>query len=292
MKVVGIGGGHGLAQSLRAVRRYASDVSAVVTVADDGGSSGRLTHELGIPPPGDIRNCLVALSEEGPLTRLFQHRFSAGALEGHALGNLVIAALAEERGSFAAGVQEAGRLLGAGGRVFPATEELVRLGARVSDGEVSGQVAVARTSAPIESLHLEPRDPRAHPDAVRAIEVADQVVLGPGSLFTSVIAALLVPGIAQAVRATSATRIFVCNARRQAGEAERMTLEDHVRALVEHLGPASIDVVVVQSPPVDPGLRLGPPGAIFDGMKVVEADLTTGEGHHDPERLATTLRGL
>jgi uncharacterized cofD-like protein len=193
---VGIGGGHGLAASLRAGRLYAREIAAVVTVADDGGSSGRLTRELGIPPPGDIRNCLVALAEESEMTRLFQHRFDSGALTGHTAGNLIIAALTEMTGDFAAAVETAGEILGAGGRVFPATTALVQMGARVEGGEISGQVAVAQTPTPIQAVYLEPPDPPAHPGAVEAIRGADQVVLGPGSLFTSLIATLLSPAYA------------------------------------------------------------------------------------------------
>ena len=161
LNVVGIGGGHGLTATLKAARIYASNVSAIVTVADDGGSSGRLTRELGIPPPGDIRNCLVALSGNHELSRLYQHRFESGALTGHTVGNLVIAALTEIEGNFGSAVTRAGRLLDCRGRVYPATTELLELYAEVHGGRVKGQVAVAQTEAPIKAVFIEPPDPPA-----------------------------------------------------------------------------------------------------------------------------------
>jgi uncharacterized cofD-like protein len=291
VKVVGIGGGHGLATTLRAARSYADEVAAVVTVADDGGSSGRLTTELGIPPPGDIRNCLAALADGGTLVDLFQHRFQAGGLEGHPIGNLVIAALAEMRGDFAAAVAEAGRLLGSKGRVFPATTEIVKLSAMVEGGVVRGQVAVAQTSAPIHSVHLDPPSPAAHPQAVEAILEADQVVIGPGSLFTSLIATLLVPEICKALSATSARRVFVCNARVQKGETELMNVEAHVEKLLEHTGKGSIDAVLLQSPEVVDGVALEGSWP-WPEIELVEADVAGSDGAHDPARLARVLSTL
>lgn len=293
MKVTGIGGGHGLAQTLRAARLYAAEVAAVVTVADDGGSSGRLTRELGVPPPGDIRNCLVALSDGSRLAELYQHRFTTGALTGHTVGNLVIAGLAEMTGDFAAAVDAAGQLIDAQGRVHPATTELVDLRARVEGGEVKGQVAVAQTKAPIQAVYLEPRAPEAHPEAIGAILDADQVVLGPGSLFTSLIATLLVPGIRSALQMTAARRVFVCNARMQKGETDGLDAAAHLESLLAHAGPNSVDAAVVQSPvlPTD-GVRFDPEGWESLKIKVVEADVATASGEHDPERLAEVLAAL
>lgn len=291
MRVVGIGGGHGLAATLLAARRYADDISAVVTVADDGGSSGRLTRELGIPPPGDIRNCLVALADDGTQARLWQHRFEAGELTGHSVGNLVIAGLAEMTGDFAAAVSEAGRLLGSRGEVHPATTELVELVARVKDGVVQGQEAVTRTTARIEQVFLRPCGPAANPAAVAAIREADQVVLGPGSLFTSLIATLLVPGIGDAVRATAAHRIFVCNTRGQKGETDGLDARAHLDALVTHAGDV-VDTMVVQSPPLQDGVVPVPPSPGNGRVEVVEADVAGPAGAHDPARLAGVLRAL
>ena len=293
MKVVGLGGGHGLAASLRAARLYASEITGVVTVADDGGSSGRLTRELGVPPPGDIRNCLVALSGDQDLAELFQHRFDSGALTGHTIGNLVIAALSERTGDFAEAVRCAGELLKVDGQVIPATTELVTLLARVNGGEVKGQVAVAQTRAAIQAVYLEPPDPPAHPSALKALAEADQIVLGPGSLFTSLIAALLVPGIRSALQGSKAKRVFVCNARMQKGETESLDAASHVQALLAHAGAFCVDTVVVQAPelPTD-GVQVDLKALEFLGVEVVAADVATADGAHDPVRLADVLRGL
>lgn len=292
MRVVGIGGGHGLAASLRAARSYSKTVSAVVTVADDGGSSGRLTRDLGIPPPGDIRNCLVALSEDSPLARLYQHRFSDGALTGHTIGNLLIAALTESLGDFGRAVEEAGRLVGSGGKVYPATTELVQLGASVEGGLVKGQVAVAQSQRPIRRVFLDPDDPAAYPPAVQAIDEAEQILLGPGSLFTSLIATLLVPGIAEAVRSSSATKVFIANNRIQKGETEGLRISDHLSALAAHLGPGCVDVVVVQHPALDTDGVQNDLDAAAPRPRVVEADLSGEDGLHDPARLGRVLQDL
>jgi uncharacterized cofD-like protein len=289
VKVVGIGGGHGLATSLEAARRYADEIAAVVTVADDGGSSGRLTRELGIPPPGDIRNCLVALANERELAAIYQHRFRQGALTGHTAGNLLIAALTEMTGSFADAVARAGRLLDAEGKVYPATTSLVNLHALVGGEEVKGQVAVAQARGPIEAVYLEPGDAEAYQPAVDAILSADQVVLGPGSLFTSLIATLLVPGIRRALNETKARRVFVCNSRMQKGETEGLDAPSHLGALLAHAGAFSVDTVVVQDPPLaTDGIAIGSDGD-FEGIVVVRADLANGSGGHDPDRLADVL---
>ena len=293
MKVVGLGGGHGLAATLRAARTYADEVSAVVTVADDGGSSGRLTRELGIPPPGDIRNCLVALSDDGHLAQLYQHRFDEGLLTGHTLGNLVIAALTDITGDFARAVSQAGNLIGVVGRVYPATTTLVELGARVDGGAIEGQVAVAQTPEPIQAVYLTPNDPPACDGAVEAILGADQIVLGPGSLFTSLIATLLVPGIRKALQDTRARRIFVCNTRHQKGETEGLNASSHVGALLAHAGADSVDVAVVQVPeiPTD-GVEVDRSALEFMNLEIVEADTCSSSGVHDPGKLGEVLASL
>jgi uncharacterized cofD-like protein len=293
VKVVGLGGGHGLAASLKAARLYADEIAAVVTVADDGGSSGRITRELGVPPPGDIRNCLAALSTKPQLVELFQHRFASGALTGHTIGNLIIAALTEQTGDFAEAVGRAGELLGVQGSVIPSTTELVTLFARVNGGEVKGQVAVARTKAPIQAVYLEPSEPVAHPAAIDAVMSADQILLGPGSLFTSLIATLLVPGIRTALQQTAGRRIFICNARQQKGETETLDAAAHVQALLAHAGAFCVDTVVVQSPvlAID-GVDVETKALEFLGVEIVTADVATSEGAHDPTRLADVLKGL
>lgn len=293
MKVVGIGGGHGLAATLRATRLYAQDIAAVVTVADDGGSSGRLTREMGIPPPGDIRNCLVALADDGDLARLYQFRFDQGLLTGHALGNLVIAALTDELGDFGRAVALAGRLIESKGSVYPATTGLVELGAQVEGGEVEGQVAVAQTKTPIHRVFLTPPDPPAYEPAVAAIAAADQIVLGPGSLFTSLIATLIVPGIKDALHRTNGYKVFVCNNRMQKGETEGMNAAAHLEALRAHAGGGAVDAVVLQSPVIpSDGLEVDREVLGATGVRVIEADVSRADGAHDPQRLAEVLRGL
>jgi uncharacterized cofD-like protein len=293
VRVTGIGGGHGLAVTLAAARAYASDVAAVVTVADDGGSSGRLTRELGIPPPGDIRNCLAALATDAELAELVQHRFGSGALAGHALGNLLIAALAESTGDFAEAVGKAARLVRANGSVHPATTELVGLRARVNGGEVEGQVAVAQAEGPIQAVYLEPAGPRANDHAVEAILSADQIVIGPGSLFTSVIATLLVPGIAKALAKTRGHRVFVCNARVQERETSGFDAAAHVAALLAHAGPRCVDTVIVQRPELgDGGVAVDTGALSFFGVEVVRADVATSDGTHTAGKLAAVLERL
>jgi uncharacterized cofD-like protein len=293
VKVTGIGGGHGLAATLRAARIYATEVSAVVTVADDGGSSGRLSRELGIPPPGDIRNCLVALADDRDRAALYQHRFRSGALTGHTVGNLVIVALTEMTGDFAEAVAQTGRILGCSGDVFPATTELVGLRAQVAGGVVEGQVAVAQTEEMIQAVFLDPPEPPAYERAVDAILAADQIVLGPGSLFTSLIATLLVPGIRTALSEARAAKVFVCNARIQKGETQGFDATAHIEALLAHAGANCVDAVVLQSPPVSPdGILVDGDALRLLGIEVVEADVATRAGTHDPERLAGVLGSL
>jgi uncharacterized cofD-like protein len=213
-RVVAVGGGHGLAATLRAVRGYAGAVTAVVSVADDGGSTGRLRAAGDRPAPGDLRKCLVALAGgDSPLLRAMEYRFDAGELDGHAFGNLLIAALEDSEGDLVSALDEVGRILGAVGRVLPATTHPVQLRAVVGSGaEVRGQVAVAR-QPDLELVTVDPPDAPVCAPALEAILAADQVVLGPGSLYTSVLAATAVPGIAEGLAATSARLVYVCNLR-------------------------------------------------------------------------------
>src|SRR5665811_1905495 len=241
-RVVAIGGGHGLAAALEAVLSYASEITAIVTVADDGGSSGRLTAGLGVPPPGDIRRCLLALTPDPSIwTELFSYRFesieqidaadmSPRDIEGHSLGNLILAALTDLHGDFAAAVRHAGELLGALGTVLPAAHRPIDLSAVCEHGLVEGQVAVARTSSRIEKLILGPDGIKAHPVTIEAIGTADQIVLGPGSLFTSVLAALSVPGIAEAVDMSPAQIVAVVNLVTQDGETLGLNGREHLEA--------------------------------------------------------------
>ena len=286
--MVALGGGHGLAASLRAVRRYADDICAIVSVADDGGSSGRLRADFGIPPPGDLRKCLVALAEPESLwTRAFEHRFDGGELEGHAFGNLVIAGLADASGDFSVALAEAGRLLGAVGRVVPATRDPVVLKAVVGtdghggEGSIQGQVAVANAGR-IVGVSLVPTDPEPPDAALEALARADQVVIGPGSLFTSVLAVVAVPALRDALATTPGRKVYVCNLREQKPETTGYDVADHVAALAAH--GLEVDAVLYH-----PGaLPVGRPGV----MCVERPIARQGDMAHDPERLAAALVDL
>jgi uncharacterized cofD-like protein len=280
--VVALGGGHGLSASLRAVRRYAGTVTAIVSVADDGGSSGRLRTAFDIPAPGDLRKCLVALAGEDSIwTRAFEHRFEAGELEGHAFGNLVIAGLADSSGDFEVALAEAGRLLGSVGQVFPATREPVVLKAEVEGLSVEGQVAVSNAGR-ISGVSLVPADPEAPAGALEAIAAADQLVVGPGSLYTSVLAVVAVPALRDALRAATARTVYVCNLRPQHPETSGYDVADHVAALAAH--GLDVDVVVCH------------PGALPKGdlrVECVEADVAGPDRVlHDPVRLGEVLGRL
>ncbi len=281
--VVAVGGGHGCAAALRAIRRYAGSVTAVVSVADDGGSSGRLRELLDVVALGDLRKCLVALAEPGSvLAQAFEHRFEEGELAGHAVGNLVLAGLTSVTGSPLAASAAAADLLGACGRVLPATAEPVVLKAQSDHGELSGQVVVSRSGL-IRQVSLVPADAPAPAEAVAAIESADQVVIGPGSLYTSVLAAVAPPGITAALGRTGAQRVYVCNLRPQIPETEGFDVAAHVAALADH----GVEVDVVLSDP-GPGMARGEVG-----RPVVEAELAGSNGLvHEPGRLAAALADL
>ncbi len=251
-RLVTIGGGHGLSTLLRGVKEHTRNITAVVTVADDGGSSGRLRESLGILPPGDIRNCLAALSnDEALLTQLFQYRFSGSPdLEGHSFGNLFITALTEITGSFEEAVAESGRALSVSGRVLPSTLHDVRLVADVNlpyvinEVRVAGESKIPEAAGKVRRVWLEPNNPPAFPPVLQAILNADLIVVGPGSLYTSLLPNLLVPDLMDAIRASRAVKIYVCNIATQAGETDLFTCSDHVRALEEHVGQGIFDVVL------------------------------------------------
>jgi uncharacterized cofD-like protein len=281
-RVVALGGGHGLAATLQAARRYAGHVTAIVSVADDGGSSGRLRAALGIPAPGDLRRCLVALGDaDGVWGRVFEHRFAEGDLEGHPVGNLVIAGLTSALGDFRLALDEAGRLVGATDDVIPATTEPVDLKAEIDGGApLEGQVQVSNADAPITRVSLVPPDPAAPPEALAAIAAADQVVIGPGSLFSSVLAVVAVPAITEALAATSATKVYVCNLRPEPHETEDYDAARHLAALQAH----GLEVDVVLHDPE--AMPLGP----LTGVTVVPCRLARPDGlAHDPGRLALAL---
>ncbi len=256
MKVVAIGGGHGLSMLLRGMKRKTSNISAIVTVADDGGSSGRLRQEMGIIAPGDLRNCLVALADKSSvLEQLFQYRFNdAGELEGHSLGNLFLAALIKEFGSVQNALEAASKVLNIRGQVMPSTAERVRLIAKMSDGEtvegeseISAYVEQQKGQVKILKMATIPKDPIAVGDALEAIKEADLITLGPGSLYTSILPNLLVPEILEAVRESNAPVMYICNVMTQPGETDNYSVSDHIQALIDHVGEGIISYVLVNN---------------------------------------------
>ncbi len=309
-RIVAIGGGTGLSSLLRGLKEHTSNLTAVVTVADDGGSSGVLRTELGIPPVGDIRNCIAALADAEPLmSDLLQYRFPAvedgpagdpGGLAGHAMGNLLIAAMtAIQAGDFEEGVRQVNRVLAVRGQVLPVSMVPLTLNARLRDGAIlEGQSLITRSSG-IERVWMTPPDVPASDDALAAIADAELIVVGPGSLYTSLLPSLLMPQVREAVAASSAVCVYVCNVATQAGETEGFDLGDHVEALFAHVGGGLVDVVLANNefsarapsgwlaepvrlrwpPAVDPAPRL-----VLDG--VVDPD---NAHHHDPARLAGAL---
>jgi uncharacterized cofD-like protein len=296
-RVVAVGGGHGLARALEAITDYAGTITAVVGVADDGGSSGRLVPDLGIPPPGDIRRALLALSPEPSLWRdLVDHRFTGSDVEGHSLGNLLIAALAHTLGDFERALDELARVLGARGAVVPVSPVPLVLEAEVEGYTVRGQVAIARSRGRVSSLDVVPADAPATPAALDAVARADQIVLGPGSLYTSVIAPLRVRGFADAINDSQATLVYVCNLTTQDGETLGLSGREHVEALISVGGVRPPDRIVTHGGPlrVPPGLeRLeltdGPDGSVIAGDI---ADEASAWPQHDPARLGAILRRL
>ena len=251
-RIVTIGGGHGLATLLRGLKTYTRNLTAIVTVADDGGSSGRLRESFGILPPGDIRNCLAALSnDEEMLTQLFRYRFSgASALDGHSFGNLFITALADITGSFEEAIAESGRVLSVSGRVLPSTLHDVKLVADVQLPNVPNQVrvlgesSIPKVAGRVRRLWLEPNDAPAFPPALNAILNADMIVVGPGSLYTSLLPNLLVQDLLGAIQASRALKVYICNIATQTGETDLYSCYDHIRALEEHVGENLFGIVL------------------------------------------------
>jgi uncharacterized cofD-like protein len=310
-KVVAIGGGTGLSTLLRGMKEHTSNLTAIVTVADDGGSSGALREELGIPPVGDIRNCIAALADAEPLMAdLLGYRFPGGrrvpgapvetepgGLGGHAVGNLIIAALtALEDGDFEEAVRRMNRVLAVRGQVLPASPTPITLHARTADGVVvTGQSAVMKTPG-IERAWITPEDVRASTDALAAIDAAEIIVLGPGSLYTSVLPVLLVPEIRDAVAASSAIRLYACNVAMQAGETEGMDLADHLEALLAHTRPGLVDVVLANDRldragggPGAVALRWPPATTPVPHLATDDVVDPADRHHHDPGRLAEAV---
>jgi uncharacterized cofD-like protein len=301
-RIVAIGGGTGLSVLLRGLKERTANLTAIVSVADDGGSTGRLRDQLGIPAVGDIRNCLAALAETEPtMSELLQYRFGRdeGSLAGHAVGNLLISAMTAIDGDFEEAVRQMNRVLAVRGRVVPASPAPLTLHARLRDGsEVEGQSRIMRMRG-IERVWLEPGDARAARDAVAAIGEADLVVLGPGSLFTSVLPVALVPDLREAIRAAPGVRVHVANVATQVGETEGLDLADHVEALLAHLGPGMVDIVLANSS-IDGGahdgeggepVRLRWPPDCRQAPRLVLDEVVdpVSPHHHAPDRLAAAL---
>ncbi len=303
LRVVAFGGGTGLPVLLRGLRDRVGDLTAVVTVADDGGSSGRLRQELGVAPPGDVRNCLVALAGRKELAEVFNYRFEGGGdLSDHSVGNIIIAALADMAGDFCEGVEQAGRFLRIKGRVYPAATESLTLVVSHADGTLTrGESVVREVGKAVSRVEVEPADAVAPPGVISAIDEADVVVMSPGSLFTSLIPALLGGGVREALASFRGPVVYAANAMTQPGETTGFTVSDHLRALERHAGPVVTDVLV-HSGELPEGLiaRYRAEGASpvevdreeIEKLKVRfrEADLLS-EGaeagiRHDPDRLA------
>lgn len=291
--VVALGGGHGLSRSLRALSLLSVDSTAVVTVADDGGSSGRLRRDLGVLPPGDLRRALSATVPDTWVADVLEYRFGGTELRGHALGNLLLVALADLQGDLGRGLEVLRKLVGGRARVLPCTEHLVELAAEGESGTVRGQVAIA-TSSGHRRLRLVPEDAPGHPDAVAAVADADLIVLGPGSLFTSILPAILVPDIHEALRASTAPIVYVANLREQPGETEGLTQRQHIDVLTDHLDDRLLDAAIFHAGPRPhgPGRVLAPLDEHPHVGRCITADILDGDDGHDPSRLAAVLEEL
>jgi uncharacterized cofD-like protein len=302
-RVVAIGGGTGLSRLLLGMKEYTDKITAIVSVGDDGGSSGRLRQEFRVLPPGDVRNCIAALAEaDVEMRRLFQYRFEEGSgLEGHSFGNLFIVALSGITGSFEEAVRATSRILAVRGQILPLTPVDITLGARMADGEtVWGESDITHRGKRIERLFIRPEHAHAYPEALEAIADADLIVIGPGSLYTSVLPNLLVRDIREAVRHSRAFKVYVSNVATQHGETDRFTVGDHVRAIIDHAGQGLIDCVLANDnvrhdlPKEWMSDAVEPVEDLPAGMRLYRADVvqTDKRYHHDPAKLARALIAL
>lgn len=254
-KIVVIGGGTGLSVMLRGLKEKPLDITAIVTVADDGGSSGVLRSELQMPPPGDIRNVLMALADAEPLlTEVLQYRFNNGTgLAGHSLGNLMLAAMTDISGDFVSGIRQLSQVLAVRGRVLPAADRAIVLKAEMEDGSiVTGESMIPKAGRAIKRVFLEPNDVEPLPEAVEALETADAILIGPGSLYTSIMPNLIVPKLAQAIVESDAVKLFVCNVMTQPGETDNYTVSRHLDAIYDHIGHHLFDYVIVNNGEIPP----------------------------------------
>jgi uncharacterized cofD-like protein len=309
-RIVIIGGGTGLPVLLRGLKHYPVDITAIVTVADDGGSSGRLRDDLQIPPPGDIRNVLAALSDVEPLVEeMFQHRFkTSNELSGHSLGNLILAAMTSITGNFVHAIQEMSKVLNVRGKVLPAANQSVVLHAEMEDGTVvSGESKIPYSGKKIKKVFLTPEVITPLPESIQAIRQADLIIIGPGSLYTSILPNLLVPRLGEELCRSQAKKVYICNLMTQAGETHGYTASEHVKAIYNHMACAFMDIILIndQEIPEDIQLRYNEEFAnpvhydltqIFElGLEVVHADIAIQENgalRHDPKKVAQILYNL
>jgi uncharacterized cofD-like protein len=298
-RIVAIGGGPGLSSLLRGLKTYTSNLYAIVTVADDGGSSGRLRDEYRILPPGDFRQCLIALADAEPLMKqLFDHRFKEGSLNGHSFGNLFIMAMADVTGNFEHALRESGKVLAVKGTIVPSTLQDVTLVASINGHTVEGESKIPMQNAPITRVFLKPDGAQVNPEAAQAILNAELVVIGPGSLYTSILPNLLVEGMVEAIKASPALKVYICNLASQRGETDGYNVDDYLRVIREHVGSNLFDFVVVNSNHAHlptggqsqvvfrPEDSTQHPEVRFIGADVVNVRVPS---HHDPDKLARSI---
>lgn len=308
-RIVVIGGGTGLSTILAGLKEYTSNISAIVTVADEGGSSGKLREEFGILPPGDIRNCLVSLAEAPQLMRdLFQYRFSeGGGIKGHSFGNLFITAMTQITGSFNAAIKESSEILAIRGKVLPSTLDIVRLQAEYDDGTVcAGEDKIPQLGKVIKKIVLIPQNPQPNPEAVKAIKEAELIILGPGSLFTSVLPNLLIGDITSSIVKKNVLKIYICNIMTQKGETQGFTASQHLKRLVEHTSREIINCCIVNSGGLNPDLlkkyaKDNSFPVVVDREEIAKMGIVVFEGnlvnatnylHHDPYRTAKKIMDI
>lgn len=298
-RIVAIGGGTGLSTLLRGLKTYTSNLSVIVTVADDGGSSGRLRDEYRILPPGDFRQCLIALADAEPLMKqLFDHRFKEGSLDGHSFGNLFIMAMADVTGNFEHALRESGKVLAVKGTIVPSTLQDVTLVASINGGTVEGESKIPKQHAPISHVFLKPDGAQVNPEAAQAILNAELVIVGPGSLYTSILPNLLVEGMVEAIKASPALKVYICNLASQSGETDGYGVDDYLRVIREHVGSNLFDFVLVNSNTAHMPTG-GQSQVIFrasDTTKHAEVRFIASDvvnvkipSHHDSDKLARTI---
>src|SRR5437868_3728488 len=298
-RIVAIGGGTGMSALLRGLKTYTSNLSAIVTVADDGGSSGRLRDEYRILPPGDFRQCLIALADAEPLMKqLFDHRFKEGSLDGHAFGNLFIMAMADVTGNFEQALRESGKVLAVKGTLMPSTLQDVTLVASINGHTVEGESEIPKQNSPISHVFLKPDGVQVNPEAAQAILSAELIICGPGSLYTSILPNLLVEGMVEAIKASPALKLYICNLAAQPGETEGYGVDDYLRVIREHVGANLFDFVLVNSNHAHPPTG-GQAPVIFRPVDItrhpevrfIATDVVNVKipSHHDSDKLARAI---